>query len=685
MTVTYSTNLGFTKPDLDHRDWHLDVNTSIDLIEEAISGIFVKEITEDDSILITDGVTTDGRHALIEFTGEVTPPATITVPNVEKFWIFLNNTDQILTIDNGTGGTIQIAIGTYCLVYNDGTDVFKIFEILADSPELSVVAGILSDKSFKEQFDTFDLSLWTQFQSLVGTTAIITAGDGANRKSAYGGSFLRCTQRAGYVFKPLSFNPDATYKISGRLRQHSDGSGSHQVYIGLMGFGQDKTTVVDTAGGALIHPGNTHMVAAAQYELDADVPGTFTYFEGYVKGSAATGSVGPKNDVGAPGVMHEDVRYIAPCFVVNWDSIDAVCDVDSIEVELLDERNVPNGVLGFDESSKANALGLAIFQSQFGLAENVLVMTEDITMLDVVTDADGNLEALGMALQLLDPGGDDRVVTLPAAIAQPITFQFYNNGGEIIVIRASGSATQVVHTLGPNEWVQIQSRTAVPNLNSEWRVLAKSQQQVVLEVGSGDWQVPQGVSVVEVTMCAGGGGGGSGTPLIGGGGGAGGAYREKQVLLVIPGTSIAYTVAAGGDGGAAGDNFGSVGENTTFAGVDDVEGGNGGLASTGPSNATGGDTFFVSAGGQGGIGGVVAANSSIGGSGPYALPGGGAPAFYKGGSGGGSLSAGADMGEVDAAGPDATGFGAGGGGAGRNAGAAPAGGDGADGTIILRF
>ena len=84
--------------------------------------------------------------------------------------------------------------------------------------------------------------------------------------------------------------------------------------------------------------------------------------------------------------------------------------------------------------------------------------------------------------------------------------------------------------------------------------------------GSGNFEVPAGVTMLRVTLVAGGGaGGGSQGDNIGsggGGGGAGGAILLRD-LAVEPNASLAYVVGAGGAGVSAGN--GLAGSATTFS------------------------------------------------------------------------------------------------------------------------
>lgn len=87
-------------------------------------------------------------------------------------------------------------------------------------------------------------------------------------------------------------------------------------------------------------------------------------------------------------------------------------------------------------------------------------------------------------------------------------------------------------------------------------------------VSNGTWVAPAGVTSVIVVGFGGGGGGGGGarpataqwnTHAAGGGGGGGGAIMSSLTLIVVPGTSYAVTIGAGGAGGNGGSTDGSDG------------------------------------------------------------------------------------------------------------------------------
>lgn len=183
---------------------------------------------------------------------------------------------------------------------------------------------------------------------------------------------------------------------------------------------------------------------------------------------------------------------------------------------------------------------------------------------------------------------------------------------------------------------------------------------------SGSWNVPCGVTSLQVE-CWGGGGGGAGDGVAGndGSGGGGGGGYVISTISVTPGTTIPYTIGAGGTAGAnsnPGGN-GGAGGNTTFSSIT-ANGGQGGI-----NNGAGGT-------GGGGSGGTVTSGVT-GGAG---TPGGS-------GAGGAGANGGAGGAEVTSDGNGLNGITPGGGGSGgyHTSGGRNSGGTGAAGQIRITY
>lgn len=135
--------------------------------------------------------------------------------------------------------------------------------------------------------------------------------------------------------------------------------------------------------------------------------------------------------------------------------------------------------------------------------------------------------------------------------------------------------------------------------------------------GAGTWTPTNGCRAAYVEAVGGGGGGGGCLSAItnaaAAGGGGGGSYSAKWLTGIT--TTKAYVIGAGGAGGVAGANNGTVGSDTTFNVTDCVgKGGSGGLSST---VTTAGPLL----GGNGGAGGVSGTGDYVapGASGTYGL------------------------------------------------------------------
>jgi len=154
--------------------------------------------------------------------------------------------------------------------------------------------------------------------------------------------------------------------------------------------------------------------------------------------------------------------------------------------------------------------------------------------------------------------------------------------------------------------------------------------QSFTSTGSGTFNVPSGVSAVQLLAVAGGGGGGTGNINEGGGGGGGGGMVEHSSYPVSPGGTVSYTVGSAG-------STGSSGQNTVWGNVTANGGGNGGNNNVGGNGGSGGGG---GGGGQPWPGGNATQGPSGGGTG-YGNPGGqgshnSQPGNGRGGSGGGA-------------------------------------------------
>lgn len=103
--------------------WGNTTNTNWELIEElATGGVSIALTAATYTLTTTDGVTSNGRHAVITFTGSPGATCVVTVsPNdMQKVYFVKNDSDQTVTMKQGTGATVDVEAGRVGTVFCDG-------------------------------------------------------------------------------------------------------------------------------------------------------------------------------------------------------------------------------------------------------------------------------------------------------------------------------------------------------------------------------------------------------------------------------------------------------------------------------------------------------------------------------------------------------------------------------------
>jgi len=186
--------------------WGQITNENWELIEELVTGVVSVALTSSTYTLTnTDGATSEGRHAMIEFTG--TPGATCTVtvdPNdLQKIYWIINNTNQTVTITQGAGSNVSIVAGSKKIIYTDGngagaavTDVTNAFDVASlriagvavtsTAAELNLLDGVTATTAELNLLDgvtatTAELNL---LDGVTATTAELNILDGVTATTA---------------------------------------------------------------------------------------------------------------------------------------------------------------------------------------------------------------------------------------------------------------------------------------------------------------------------------------------------------------------------------------------------------------------------------------------------------------------------------------------------------------------
>lgn len=172
-----------------------------------------------------------------------------------------------------------------------------------------------------------------------------------------GGLYMRIGNNAGSDERWLSwkgdkvpYDPAALYEVVFMVRMSA---GSGVAYLGLDGWASDGTTRVNTGGTNAY--GSQHYVAAA----NVTIPSAWTVYRGYVRGRSATGSGAAFANPASPGVMHNNVAYIAPMILVNFSGAAGITDVGFVRLRKVELSRLGSMVLAEDGSTVLTDSGSA--------------------------------------------------------------------------------------------------------------------------------------------------------------------------------------------------------------------------------------------------------------------------------------------------------------------------------------
>jgi hypothetical protein len=103
--------------------WGDTTNTNWELMEELVAGVVSISLSSTTyTLTTTDGASSNGRHAVVVFTGSPGATCTVTVsPNdMQKVYFIVNNSDQTVTLSQGSGADVSVAASKTKVVYCDG-------------------------------------------------------------------------------------------------------------------------------------------------------------------------------------------------------------------------------------------------------------------------------------------------------------------------------------------------------------------------------------------------------------------------------------------------------------------------------------------------------------------------------------------------------------------------------------
>lgn len=154
------------------------LNDALDRIDEAVGGVQAITISGAATTLTSTNYATDqARKAALVLTGTLSANSTITVPNVEKLYLVVNNTTQAaysLTLKTAAGTGYALRSGPQW-VYCDATDVYRASPRLDQLPAPTSAVDLNSQKITGLGTPTLSTDAATKAYADAGDTAISAA------------------------------------------------------------------------------------------------------------------------------------------------------------------------------------------------------------------------------------------------------------------------------------------------------------------------------------------------------------------------------------------------------------------------------------------------------------------------------------------------------------------------------
>lgn len=219
-------------------------------------------------------------------------------------------------------------------VVTDATSITSTEDMRSYEPIPSrIVSGESQRQIYNEEFATLPTE-WKYQAGSSDNVALKSTGQ-------TGGKALECSSEIWAVStKKVPFDPEKLYRmrVGVRVTQRDSGptTSKEKFYCGVVGIAANGYSLVNSVGAASY--ASQHYIAASDEHVfgDAGLNTWITYY-GWFKGTAATGDTTPSTDATSPQVLHDDVRYIRPVFIANYDDGDGKMEIDFIDIDAHDE------------------------------------------------------------------------------------------------------------------------------------------------------------------------------------------------------------------------------------------------------------------------------------------------------------------------------------------------------------
>lgn len=401
---------------------------------------------------------------------ETAQGATVVIPTDDPMYVRL-----VARSTSGTPSAPSVQAGPYgptAVVATDIIDGIVTTVKLADdavtaakvaaaavTPE--ALAPVLADTVSQRWVDTMDdPAAWAIVSQDPGATwTHIPVSDAAS-----GGGMVG--RAAGYTSVRgttlIPHDPATMYRISVRIRASAQPpAGADTVYLGLMGFAADKTTMVNRTG-ANSSGSQYYTVASLQTVATAD---GWTVYTGFIQGRGAPStsvSGGAAPDPLAPTVVHDQVRYITPYLLLNYTRRDntGIMQVDTVSVEALRTGVVTAAYLAAGSVSTSKLVAGAVQTAQLDAeavnASKIAAGAVTTAKLDALAVTADKIAANAITVGKLAAGSVDATALKADAITGKTITGGIINGAEFHSDDGAGGTVDIqsgtVTATGPNGW-----------------------------------------------------------------------------------------------------------------------------------------------------------------------------------------------------------------------------------------
>lgn len=173
MASLYTNSLGLEKQGTGENSntWGQRLNSNvIDLVDEAVAGYTTVALTSatQTALTVSDGTSSPGRHATLEFTGNIAANVTVTVPAQQKTYSVINsviNGGSIIIKNTGaaanTGQTISS--GEAALITTNGSSIRKVAPDLSSYAQTSdITDGTITPLSATNATNAANINITTK-------------------------------------------------------------------------------------------------------------------------------------------------------------------------------------------------------------------------------------------------------------------------------------------------------------------------------------------------------------------------------------------------------------------------------------------------------------------------------------------------------------------------------------------